>query len=99
MDNKIFLKHLESILEKHQELTKNSKHNDLSDLPKSDRQSLITRCISAVDRISGAGSIYSSEIKRVMEKKSLITHSYILSNWSNSSFKRRFGIRLLTKFC
>jgi hypothetical protein len=45
-----------------------SQHKDLSDLSKSDRQSLVTRAIASVHRISGMNSTYSLEIKRIIEK-------------------------------
>jgi hypothetical protein len=69
MNNEIFKKQLDSIIQKFDEMGKKSQHNDLSDLPKADRQSLITRGIASVNRISGANSIYSLEIQRIIEKQ------------------------------
>jgi len=69
MNNDIFKKQLDSINQMFDEMSKNSEHNDLSDLPKSDRQSLVTRAIASVHRISGVNSTYSAEIQRVIEKQ------------------------------
>ncbi len=45
-----------------------SEHNDLSDLPKSDRQSLVTRSVAAIHRITGTNSTYSIEIERLIKQ-------------------------------
>ena len=45
-----------------------SQHKDLSDLPKVDRQSLVTRSIVAVHRITGVNSTYSLEIERIIKE-------------------------------
>ena len=69
MNNDIFKKQLDSIIQMFDEMSKKSEHNDLSDLPKPDRQSLVTRAIASVHRISGLNSTYSAEIQRVIEKQ------------------------------
>lgn len=66
MDNSIFVNQLDSLLKEYESLQQGSMHNDLSDLPKSDRQSLITRSIAAIHRISGPNSTYASEITRIL---------------------------------
>ena len=42
-----------------------SKYNDLSDLPKSDRQSLVSRSIAAINRITGSNSSYSLDVDKI----------------------------------
>lgn len=49
-----------------------SQHKDLSDLPKDDRQGLMTRAVAAVHRISGQESTYSAEIKRIVTQNPAI---------------------------
>ena len=72
MNNDIFKKQLDSIIQMFDDMGKNSAHKDLSDLPKADRQSLVTRAIASVHRISGANSTYSSEIQRIIEKQPVL---------------------------
>ena len=60
-----FVEQLENLICKCDEIQKKSKHNDLSDLPKMEVQSLVTRSISAIHRISGSKSTYSMEVKRL----------------------------------
>lgn len=69
MNNELFKKQLDAIIEKFNEMGRKSQHNDLSDLPKADRQSLVTRGIASVHRISGANSTYSLEIERIIQKQ------------------------------
>lgn len=45
-----------------------AKYHDLSDLPKVDRQGLVTRSIVAVHRITGLNSTYSLEIERIIKE-------------------------------
>lgn len=76
MDLKIFEAQLDLILTAFSEMQKKSKKSDLSDLPKQDRQSLVTRGIAAVERIAGRDSTYAHEIKRILEKlPQLHTHT------------------------
>lgn len=67
MDNTIFVKQLDTLIDLHRALRQQSQHNDLSDLPKQDRQSLVTRAISAIQRITGSNSTYSQEIERILK--------------------------------
>jgi hypothetical protein len=60
-------KQLDSIIDEHAKMRQKSQHNDLSDLPKEDRQSLVTRAIAAVHRISGARSTYALDIERIVK--------------------------------
>lgn len=68
MNNSIFINQLETLLKEHESFQQTSKHNDLSDLPKTDRQSLITRSIAAIHRISGTKSTYAVEVDRILEQ-------------------------------
>ena len=43
MNNELFEKQLDAIIEKFDEMGRKSEHKDLSDLPKADRQSLVTK--------------------------------------------------------
>ena len=68
MDFSIFIEQLDNLLTIHKGMQGRSQHNDLSDLPKLDRQSLVTRSIVAIRRISGANSIYNSEVERIIKQ-------------------------------
>ena len=68
MDNKIFIDQLDVLIKAFDVMAKQSKFNDLSDFPKPERQSLITRAVAAVSRISGQNSIYSNEIERTIKQ-------------------------------
>lgn len=67
MDTTVFEKQLRSMVEEFNAMKAKSQHKDLSDLPKSDRQALVTRAISAVHRISGQRSPYSRDIDRLLK--------------------------------
>ena len=66
MDN--LIEQLDVLLVKHAEMQAQSKHSDLSDLSKVERQSLVTRSVAAIHRISGANSTYSAQIKSIQKK-------------------------------
>lgn len=68
MNYTTFIKQLDTLLDTHREMQRKSQHNDLSDLPKTDRQSLVTRAIAATHRITGMSSTYSLEIERIIKK-------------------------------
>ena len=59
---------LNVILDIFAKYSKASQHDDLSDLPMSDRQNLVTRAISAIHRISGLRSTYSMEVERILKQ-------------------------------
>src|SRR5690554_6443141 len=76
MDNSIFVKQLDEIIKRFEELKRTSQQSDLSDHPKYERQSLISRTIAAIERISGDKSTYTKEVKRILEKNpALHTHT------------------------
>jgi hypothetical protein len=66
LNNDIFIEQLNVLIEEYKSLRPKSKYNDLSDLPKSDRQSLVTRSIAAVHRISSNSSPYVADINRIL---------------------------------
>lgn len=68
MDIKLFSKQLEDILNKYLQMKVTSKLNDLSDLPKHERQCLVTNAIAAIHRITGENSTYSKEVIKVQNK-------------------------------
>lgn len=68
MDYSIFIKQLDTLISLHTTMRQRSRHNDLSDLPKEDRQSLVTRSIAAIHRITGSNSTFSLEIERIIKE-------------------------------
>lgn len=68
MNTDIFEQQLNAILTEFEILQAQSKHDDLSDLPKADRQALVTRAIAAIYRISGSTSTYAKEVERLLKK-------------------------------
>lgn len=63
-----FIKQLDELLSKHAEMSARSQHNDLSDLSKVERQSLVARSVAAVHRVTGANSTYSVQIQKIQKK-------------------------------
>ena len=68
MNTQQFVQQLDNLINTYNGLRQSSQYNDLSDKPLPDRQSLVTRTIAAVNRISGSDSIYSKEVARTIEK-------------------------------
>ena len=56
------------MLNTYDEFVRNSQYDDLSDQAETDRQSLATRGIAAVNRIAGQNSSYSREIIRIQRE-------------------------------
>lgn len=67
MDNGIFEQQLSSVVDEFRALQAKSPHDDLSDLPRENRQALVTRAIAAINRISGNASTYSKEVSRLLQ--------------------------------
>jgi len=66
---------LQVIIEQFDAFERKSQHDDLSDLPKHERQALVTRAISAVRR-TGEKSAYSKEVDRLLKELPLLhTHT------------------------
>jgi len=63
----IFSKQLSSVLDDFKKLKAKSHSDDLSDLPKDDRQALITRAIAAIHRTTGTNSPYAQEVNRLLQ--------------------------------
>lgn len=68
MDYKVFIKQLDELISIHATMRQRSKYDDLSDLPKEDRQSLVTRTIAAIHRITGVNSTFSQEVERIIKQ-------------------------------
>jgi hypothetical protein len=68
MDYKVFIKQLDELISIHVSMRHRSQYDDLSDLPKEDRQSLVTRTIAAIHRITGITSTFSIEIERIIKQ-------------------------------
>ncbi|MBV2195666.1 MAG: S9 family peptidase [Flavobacterium sp.] len=76
MDNSIFIKQLDDVISTFENLKRTSSHSDLSDHPKFERQSLISRTIAAIERIVGENSTYFKEVKRIIDQNpALHTHT------------------------
>lgn len=76
MDKIVLATQLKTLLAAFEQLKVGSKYNDLSDLPKSDRQSLVSRSIAAINRITGPNSSYSLDVERILrENKELHEHT------------------------
>jgi hypothetical protein len=67
-----FAEQLDSVLTEYESMQAQSRHRDLSDLPKDRRQSLATRVVAAVHRISGRESAYSKDIARLVAESPAI---------------------------
>ena len=64
--NDRFIAQLDGIVSDYEAMQRVSNYKDLSDLPKDERQSLITRAVAAVHQISGGKSTYSDDIARII---------------------------------
>ncbi|MBZ5508163.1 MAG: hypothetical protein LAO78_22100 [Acidobacteriia bacterium] len=67
MDTSVFEKQLSSVVEEFRAFQARSPHNDLSNLPKEDRQALVSRAIAAIYRITGNDSTYSKDVNRLLQ--------------------------------
>lgn len=72
MNTDIFEHQLNAVLTEFKTFQLKSKHEDLSDLPKSDRQALVTKAIAAIHRIGGSSSSYAKEVERILSKLELL---------------------------
>ncbi|PKL86207.1 MAG: hypothetical protein CVV22_03345 [Ignavibacteriae bacterium HGW-Ignavibacteriae-1] len=68
MDYTVFIQQLDNLIGIHKTMRQDSQQHDLSDLPKEDRQSLVTRTIAAIHRITGVNSTFSQEIERIIKQ-------------------------------
>lgn len=68
MNNNLFVQQLDVLLAAYADMYERSHYNDLSDLKEDERQSLISRAIAAIHRISGYSSTYSKEVSRTLER-------------------------------
>lgn len=63
----IFEQQLDAVLAEFAEYSARSQHDDLSDLPRADRQALVTKSIAAIHRVSGTNSTYAREVERLLK--------------------------------
>lgn len=68
MDIGILITQLDTLLTDYEAMKSQSKHRDLSDLPTQNLESLISRAIAAIHRISGNNSSYSKNVERVVTR-------------------------------
>lgn len=73
-----FIKQLEALVTEFKTMASRSAHNDLSDLPKNERQALITKAVAAIARISGPRSIYSKDVEK-LRKEMIHIHIHMTS--------------------
>jgi len=66
VDTAIFQRQLEAILQDFAVMQGKSEFEDLSDLPKHDRQAIVTRAIASIHRIGGRESSYAKEVERLL---------------------------------
>lgn len=67
MNLDVFAAQLDAVLNEFAAFSAKSQHDDLSDLPKADRQALVTRAIAAIHRIAGTNSSYAKEVDRLLK--------------------------------
>lgn len=71
MDTSLFLAQLDTILKQFRELQERSQHarSDMSDVPNSDLQRVITLARAAIDRIAGRDSSYAEQADDILHRK------------------------------
>ncbi|MCK9386880.1 MAG: hypothetical protein M0Q22_00600 [Sulfuritalea sp.] len=67
MNAEMFEQQLDAVLKEFNAFSAKSEVSDLSDLPKVDRQALVTKAIAAIHRITGNNSIYAKEVDRLLK--------------------------------
>lgn len=65
MKTEEFVRQLEDVIDEYEGMIARSQHKDLSDLPKHDRQALVTKTVAAIGRIAGPRSTYGSDLERI----------------------------------
>ena len=78
MKEQLIIQQLEGILTEYNMMVSQSHKPDLSDLPKNERQALVTRAIAAVTRVSGASSVYAKDVQRILQSLSHL-HQHVSS--------------------
>lgn len=74
MKTDLFIQQLDVLIAEFAEMQEHTLHDDLWDLPKPEVQSLVSRVVAAIHRVSGPDSIYSLEVLRVIEKSPVLHH-------------------------
>ncbi|MDZ5617765.1 hypothetical protein U2261_24340 [Achromobacter xylosoxidans] len=72
MNLELLIQQLSNISSEFQVMQRRSKYDDLSDLPESEIQAIVTRAVAAIIRISGQESAYVNEAKRIMKQFPLL---------------------------
>jgi hypothetical protein len=62
----VFEQQLDVVLKEFDEFRARSQHDDLSDMPKADRQALVSKAIAAIHRVGGIKSTYALEVDRLL---------------------------------
>ena len=70
----LFIQQLDALISAFRAMQEETRHDDLWDLPALERQSLVSRVVAAIHRISGSASIYSLEVLRVIENSPILHH-------------------------
>lgn len=63
----VFAAQLDAVLDEFKFFSEKSQHDDLSSIPKTDRQALVTKAIAAIHRITGTNSSYAKEVDRLLK--------------------------------
>jgi hypothetical protein len=63
-----YIQQLDTLLDLYTGWRGTARQRDLSDIPETDRQGLVTRSVAAIERITGARSTYVAEVKRLIDK-------------------------------
>ena len=70
----LFIQQLDALISAFRAMQEEAQHDDLWDLPAPETQSLVSRVVAAIHRISGSASIYSLEVLRVIENSPILHH-------------------------
>lgn len=68
MDTAKLVVQLDEIIDSFLKFKRTSRHPDLSDLPKHERQGLVTRALAAISRITGNNSSYMIDAERILKQ-------------------------------
>lgn len=68
MKTDLFVQQLDGLLATYADMQKRSEYTDLSDIKEDETQSLVSRAIAAIYRISGYSSTYGKEVSRILER-------------------------------
>ncbi len=72
----LIITQLESLIEEYKDMLTRSRHNDASDLQKSEHFRFTSRVSAAIQRIAGTNSPYMQEVQRIKEEKRAESESF-----------------------